>query len=327
MANEAVDGGESTQGTAVLTAPAPEGGVVVALASSTASVTVPASVTIDAGATSATFSVTTTTVPMPVVATITGSVGAVTRTVTLQLHVLVALAQLGIAVSDVTGGHETTGSVTLTAPAKESGFVVALSSNHPGVSVPPSLTVASGSSAATFPVVTEKVLADMSATITAAAEGVQRTAPLKVSRGTFLSFVSDPGDYIVQGGSIDYALEGNFFQASVDTSLNTVSITARALNHSWWWYLYLAAPQGAQLRPGVYEDARRWPFQPSTQPGLSFSGDGRGCNTLTGRFVVEDVVYGVGPIVERLDATFVQHCEGASPALRGRIRIRADPWR
>ncbi len=51
-----------------------------------------------------------------------------------------------------------------------------------------------------------------------------------------------------------------------------------------FWFLHLAAPAGQELLPGVYEGATRWPFQDPSTPGLDFSGDGRGCNTLTGRF-------------------------------------------
>jgi len=53
-------------------------------------------------------------------------------------------------------------------------------------------------------------------------------------------------------------------------------------------------------------------------------GDGRGCNTLTGSFTVVEVVYGNGSVTS-FDALFEQHCEGATPALRGEIRFNAHP--
>lgn len=324
---DTIEGGQSIPGTVILTGEAPEGGLTVALSSSASVVAVPETVTVTAGAMTATFVATTVTVHLPVTLTITGVAGGVTRTANLHLTAIPALAQVSIAAADVTGGHATTGTVTLTVPARESGMPVALSSTHPAVTVPSAVVVAAGTATATFSVDTQLVSGDTIATITAVAEGVQRTAMLKVSRGTFLSFQSDPGDYIGLGGTLDRTLEGAVFQATVDTPRNVVSVTARAVDWSWWWYLYLKAPDSTPLMPGTYLDARRWPFQPAGHPGLSFWGDGRGCNTLTGRFTVEDVTFGPGPTVERLDATFVQHCEGASPALRGRIRIRADPWR
>jgi hypothetical protein len=55
---------------------------------------------------------------------------------------------------------------------------------------------------------------------------------------------------------------------------------------------------------------------------------GRGCNTVTGQFTVNDIQY-----VETspgnfallvFDATFEQHCEGVTPALFGRIQFDAQ---
>jgi hypothetical protein len=85
------------------------------------------------------------------------------------------------------------------------------------------------------------------------------------------------------------------------------------------WTLDLAAPQGQQLGPGTYLNATRYPFQAPTVPGLSFSGDGRGCNMLSGQFTITDVVYGADGSIQRLIANFEQHCEGGGAALRGTV--------
>ena len=93
-----------------------------------------------------------------------------------------------------------------------------------------------------------------------------------------------------------------------------------------FWSVDLAAPASATLVPGVYEGATRWPFQAAGAPGLSVSGDGRGCNTLTGRFVVLEATYDVNGKVQSFAADFEQHCEGFVPALFGSIRYHAgDP--
>ncbi len=68
--------------------------------------------------------------------------------------------------------------------------------------------------------------------------------------------------------------------------------------------LSFAAPMGQVLTPGTYANATRYPFN-APGPGLSLSGDGRGCNTLIGEATF------VGDIIARLSATFVQHCEGS----------------
>jgi hypothetical protein len=89
------------------------------------------------------------------------------------------------------------------------------------------------------------------------------------------------------------------------------------------WTVDMAAPSGSPLVPGVYENAERWPFQPPGVPGLSISGAGRGCNTLTGRFVVQEVAADGAGHLQRFAADFEQHCEGASSALFGSIRLNS----
>ena len=69
---QTVIGGDSVVGTAVLTAPAPGGGAVVAL-SANDPLTVPASVTVPAASTSATFTIVTRSVSGTTPATVTGS--------------------------------------------------------------------------------------------------------------------------------------------------------------------------------------------------------------------------------------------------------------
>jgi len=48
------------------------------------------------------------------------------------------------------------------------------------------------------------------------------------------------------------------------------------------------------------------------------SGEG-GCNTLTGSFTIAAVTY-VDNVLQAIDLTFEQHCEGGTPALHGSIK-------
>jgi hypothetical protein len=73
-----------------------------------------------------------------------------------------------------------------------------------------------------------------------------------------------------------------------------------------------------QLQPGYYGDLQRYPFHNPVRGGLSVSGNGRGCNTLTGWFVVDAVSF-TGGILDAIDLRFEQHCEGGAPALRGKL--------
>ncbi len=132
---------------------------------------------------------------------------------------------------------------------------------------------------------------------------------------TSLTFRSDPGDYI-GGGQIRtwYPLDGAF---TVTHANGTVAVDFDGLE---WWTLDFRAPAGADVAPGAYEGATRYPFQAPTTSGLSVYGTGRGCNTLTGRFDVLEAVYAPDGSVLRFSADFEQHCEGGIPALRGSVR-------
>ena len=67
----------------------------------------------------------------------------------------------------------------------------------------------------------------------------------------------------------------------------------------------------------------RFPFQDPGHPGLDVSGDGRGSNTLTGWFRVDEVAYGPNGEVLVFAATFEQHSEGKPRRLRGQVYYNA----
>ncbi len=148
------------------------------------------------------------------------------------------------------------------------------------------------------------------------------TASSVATAGSQLTLTSEPGDYIGQGQSYVYKDADSAFKYSTNYDNGiTVSIT----NSNTWWTLNLAAPGNAQIQPGVYEQAARFPFQPADKPGLDFSGNGRGCNTLTGKFKVSEVSYDTDGILTSLSATFEQHCEGNVAALYGTINYNLVP--
>jgi hypothetical protein len=166
----------------------------------------------------------------------------------------------------------------------------------------------------------------------AAACGGSPLGPSESAQSTFLTFSSQKGDYIGQGESHRYTLADGVWSASYLPNYGgrpaiTLGIRPKDGVYNWWWNLSLAAPLGRQLAVGTYETARRWPFEPPDQPGLDFSGSGRGCNTSTGRFVITELALGPDNSVDSLHATFEQHCEGVSVALTGEVAIVANPWR
>jgi hypothetical protein len=79
--------GQAARATVTLSAPAPANGVAISLTASGTSATVPPSVTVLAGATTATFDVATTRVSITTDVTITAQAGGVTRTDSLLLRI------------------------------------------------------------------------------------------------------------------------------------------------------------------------------------------------------------------------------------------------
>jgi hypothetical protein len=186
-----VVGGNTSVGTASLTGAAPSGGAVVTLSSSNTSVaTVPASVTVPAGAFSATFPVSTASVAVSTSVTISGAYGGAARSATLTVTPPAppppppppaALSSVAVNPTSVTGGTSSQGTVTLTSPAPAGGFAVSLSSSHAAATVPAGVTVAQGSTSATFAIATSAVTQSTPVTITASAGGITRTAILTVT--------------------------------------------------------------------------------------------------------------------------------------------------
>ncbi|WP_159079117.1 hypothetical protein [Plantactinospora sp. BC1] len=132
-------------------------------------------------------------------------------------------------------------------------------------------------------------------------------------------FASDAGDYIGGGVTKSYTNATSVFGLRGTASGVSFSVSGQRD----YWSVELYPPAGQTLRVGTYTDAQRYPFNESGHPGLSVSGNGRGCNTLTGEFTIREIAFDASGAVSALSATYVQHCEGGTPALRGTIRYFA----
>lgn len=155
---------------------------------------------------------------------------------------------------------------------------------------------------------------------TAGALLVPGAAHAAAAEPTSFSMSGDPDDYITGGRSYDYAVDrgDQIFATLEDPGHIAVEVTGANGDE---WTLDLAAPEGQELGPGDYPGATHWPFQGPTEPGLDVSGNGRGCGWLTGSFSISQLVVDAQGWIERLDATFEQHCEGQEAALRGSIHV------
>jgi hypothetical protein len=153
------------------------------------------------------------------------------------------------------------------------------------------------------------------------------STPAAIATSGTLSLSSDPGDFIGQGQNWSYSagpdtffswlLYRNEVEAGVDVIVHGVNGDD--------WRLDFSAPLGAHLTTGTYNGATRWPFEDPSQPGLAINGNGRGCNMLSGNFTVLDATYAPDGSVQTFHATFEQHCEGATAALRGELQLTNPP--
>jgi hypothetical protein len=134
-------------------------------------------------------------------------------------------------------------------------------------------------------------------------------------------FDSEAGDYIGGGQQIAFStVTYNGLRGGYPT------FTVSSPGHS--FQVWFAAAAGSPLTPGTYEGAQRFDFRAAGQPGLDVFGDGRGCNTVEGRFVVDDATYDGNGDVLTFSARFEDHCEGGAAALFGVLSYNSTaPYR
>jgi uncharacterized protein (TIGR03790 family) len=173
-----VPGGGTGTGTVTLTGPAPAGGTPVALVSTSAVARVPASITVPAGARSASFPFTTTAVNTTTTAQIRATAGVTKYT---NLIVQAFLATLNANTATAMTSQTINLTVTLTDPAGAGGASVTLSSSNQSLAKPPaSVVIAAGLKTVTVPVVIGSVTVPGTVRFTATASGSSRTADLSV---------------------------------------------------------------------------------------------------------------------------------------------------
>ena len=148
-----------------------------------------------------------------------------------------------------------------------------------------------------------------------------------------LYYQSQQGDYIGGGRTIRIDPEAGYFfeisQYSPSHGAYSNAIEARfTAPNSYnplgsWWGLTIVAPDLMPVFPGNFPYATRWPFQAASVAGLSFSGNGGGCNTSSGNFQVLELAYDPEGGVSKIAVDFEQHCEFGSAALFGQLRLNS----
>lgn len=193
-----IGGGRTVTGTVTLTGPAVGSGSTVTLSDNGPELTVPASVTVPAGQSSATFSVFTAQVSANVTRTITATLDAIVKTKNV-LIVPYILTNFTMSPSGVISGNSATGTVTLNTFAPTAGKVVTLSDNSAALITPSSVTVPNGAASATFSVGTTVTSVPITRSVTATLNGVSMTRNLNVLLPDITSITATPTT--VKGGN------------------------------------------------------------------------------------------------------------------------------
>jgi hypothetical protein len=196
-------------GSVALNAPAPAGGVTVLLNSSDpGSLTVPVSVSVAAGASSAAFPIAATVDGAAAAVTITGSLAGVVRSVVVNLQQGV-LSSLLLSPVTTTGGVTTSGHrVSLTSAAPTGGVAVSLSASDPSaLTLPASVVVPAGATSRTFSITAASSSQQRVVQVIAEAGGEMRGVPLTITPDQFALLSLAAGQ--AQGGT---TLAGNLVQ-------------------------------------------------------------------------------------------------------------------
>jgi uncharacterized protein (TIGR03437 family) len=179
-----VTGGSPVSGAVTLAETAPAGGVIVTLHSSNSVfASVPATVVVSGGQSSASFTVSTLIVSSSrtVVISAMGAGTTASASLTIDPANLPSLISLTMSPPIVQGGVTSGAAITLSAPAPAGGFVVDLQSDNAfAAQVPAFTTVPARATSVTVAVKTTKVTSPQTATITATAGGASRSATLTV---------------------------------------------------------------------------------------------------------------------------------------------------
>ena len=192
-----VNGGSIAQGVVTLNGAAPTGGSTVVLQSNRSAATVPGTVGIAAGQTSATFQVSTSPVTVDISATISATYGGNTAAADLVVT-KVSLSSLTLSRTSVIGGSSRNATITLTGPAPSGGLQVSLASDQVAVITPSTVLVPSGQSKVTATLTTTPVPELVTAVIRARVGTEERSAVLEVLPPTATLRISPA---IITGGN------------------------------------------------------------------------------------------------------------------------------
>jgi uncharacterized repeat protein (TIGR01451 family) len=140
------------------------------------------------------------------------------------------------------------------------------------------------------------------------------------ANGNFVYIQSDAHDFIGEGRTETYTQTNAVL--SVQENAGELVVTMHG-NRLYEAHFKAMAPL-TRMAAGYYPDVEILPFGNPAFGRMSFYGDARACDIITGWFVIDSISFTTGGALTGVDARFEQHCEGRAPALRGQIHWRSD---
>jgi len=181
LAPASITGGGTTTATLLISGIAPDGGLLVRVASSSLAMSVPTTVTVPAGQMSVVINVQTNSVSVDSNAILSATANGVKAKATLAI-LGPRVQTLALSSTTVVSAGQVTGTVTLNVAAPTGGKVVTLTSGNTAVAtVPAAVTVPAGQTSATFTVTAGTVATSTVVSISAATNGSTTSANLTVT--------------------------------------------------------------------------------------------------------------------------------------------------
>ncbi len=143
------------------------------------------------------------------------------------------------------------------------------------------------------------------------AESREDNIPLNI-----MYLIPEEREYVTQGKIL--VLENNL---SCQPRWDGIDVDYFNLEDGFEHYtIFLSPPKGQKFQTGIYKNAKR--FNSIENPGIDFSGNGRGYNYQCGEFEILEIEYDEEGQIQSFAADFVIGCNGE--LLRGTVRFNSS---
>lgn len=139
--------------------------------------------------------------------------------------------------------------------------------------------------------------------------------------GNYIYLESDSGDFVGAGNTYLYTGAN----AALTTSSSEGFFSLLITGDQRWRGNFRTMSTLDRIETGYYGSLKQYPSHNPTRGGLKWTGEGRGCNRVTGWFVVDEVTYD-DSVLTSVTLRFEQYCDASGGPLRGAISWdRSDP--